>query len=125
MSLPDESSDGYAALDATRLLAKLGGDRDLLLEIAELFQRDAPAMLVGLREQVRGGDATDIAQAAHVLKGSAANFGLNPLYELAREIEHRARDRDLVGVGELMARLERAAEGFLAALQRLEREVPP
>ena len=123
MSLPNESSDGEGALNANKLLAKLGGDRELLLEIAELFQRDAPAMLDTLRERVRGGEPAEIAKAAHVLKGSAANFGVSPLYSLAREIEHHSQDADPVVIAELMTRLERAAAEFLTALQRLRTEV--
>ena len=123
MSEAAQSDEEFAGLNAAGLLAKLGGDKGLLLEIIELFRSEAPILLNALRERARSGNAPDVALAAHVLKGSAANFGRNPLYELTRAIEHGARAGDLSALEEQMARLELTAGGFLQALAQMEREV--
>ena len=123
MNQPVPRDDEFAAVNARRLLSKLGGDKELLLEIIELFQREAPTLIDGLRAEAKNRDALAIARAAHVLKGSAANFGVNPLYELTRTIEHRARAGDLSSLDEHMAHLERTAQRFLQALEQMEGEV--
>lgn len=119
------NDDGFECLNATRLIAALGGDSELLLEIIELFLRDAPAMLQAVRTEAERMDSESLAKAAHVLKGSAANFGVSPLYELARELEHCARRNELGDVPEIMVQLEHAAQGFERALTRMRSEVQP
>lgn len=118
-----QNHHGFESLSASRLIAALGGDRELLLEIIELYLRDSPAMLHAVRLEASRLQPEALAKAAHVLKGSAANFGVSPLYELARELEHRARATDLSNVVEIMSRLDRAAEGFEQALARMRNEV--
>ena len=116
--------EGFENLTATKLTAALGGDRELLAEIIELYLRDAPGMLQTLRETIVRGSAPDVARAAHVLKGSSANFGLTPLYEAARELEHRAFDGAASSVLEAqLALIERAAGAFERALHRLREEM--
>ena len=44
-----QNHNGFESLSAGRLIAALGGDKELLLEIIELFLRDAPAMLHAVR----------------------------------------------------------------------------
>jgi HPt (histidine-containing phosphotransfer) domain-containing protein len=117
-----QNNDGFENLSASRLIAALGGDRELLLEIIELFLRDSPAMLHAVRLEAKRMEPDALAKAAHVLKGSAANFGVSPLYELARELEHCARAKDLSSVPEIMSRIERAFEGFEQALARMRSE---
>lgn len=115
--------DGFDGLSASRLIAALGGDRELLLEIIELFLRDAPAMLQAVRLEAKHARPEALANAAHVLKGSAANFGVSPLYQLARELENCARSGAMANVPEIVTRLDRAAEGFERALAQLRSEV--
>lgn len=114
---------GYEGLTAPKLLRALGGDRELLLDIIELFEREAPAMLTAVRHQARKANADALAQAAHVLKGSVANFGMSPLYEVAREIESCAFAGDLSRLSSLLPRFETIAAEFMQALARLRVEV--
>jgi hypothetical protein len=44
-----QDMEGFENLTAARLTAALGGDRELLVEIIELYLRDAPSMLQSLR----------------------------------------------------------------------------
>jgi HPt (histidine-containing phosphotransfer) domain-containing protein len=118
-----QDNDGFESLNAQRLVAALGGDRELLLEIIELFLRDAPAMMHAVRLEATRAQPEPLAKAAHVLKGSAANFGVSPLYESARELEMCARSGELSKVPEILARLERAENDFERALARLRHEV--
>lgn len=114
---------GYEGLTAPRLLRALGGDRELLLEIIELFEREAPSMLIAVRRHAEDANPDALAQAAHVLKGSVANFGKSPLYEVAGQIERCAFAGDLSQLSTLLPRFDSIAGEFMQALARLRLEL--
>src|SRR5207247_267676 len=58
-----------------RVLARVGGDRQLLAEISRLFVDDAPRHLEGIRRALDVHDGESLRRAAHGLKGSVGNFG--------------------------------------------------
>jgi HPt (histidine-containing phosphotransfer) domain-containing protein len=118
-----QNDEGFESLTASRLVAALGGDRELLLEIIRLFLRDAPAMLQAVKLEASRRQPEALASAAHLLKGSVANFGLSPLYDVARELEHSARANDLSKLPEIVKRFDRAFEGFERALVRMREEL--
>lgn len=102
------------SLDREVALARVGGDLELLKEIAGLFLEDYPNAQAELRTAAAEGDARAVERAAHGLKGSVANFGATPVFELARAIEGMGRARDLTGIDSKLEQLDRA----LAVLHR-------
>jgi len=93
-------------LDEQEALARVGGDPELLREIAELFQLECPQALENLRDAINRGDAEGAGRVAHGLKGSASNFGARPAVEEALKIEHMAREgriRETASVYETLA----------------------
>ncbi len=98
------------ALDAERLamLRDLGpGDGLGLLPAAtEAFRKDVPARLAALREAVTDAGGQDLAQAAHALKGAAANIGATAVASLCGELEEMGRSGKLDGGPQLVSRLE-------------------
>ena len=74
-----------------RVLARVGGDRQLLAEISRLFVDDAPRHLEGIRRALDVHDGESLRRAAHGLKGSAANFDAEALVTAARALEEIGR----------------------------------
>jgi HPt (histidine-containing phosphotransfer) domain-containing protein len=74
------------------LLSGFGGRSDLVAEVIDVFLADAPVMLTRLRHA--GADASELAAAAHAIKGSAGLFSQGEAYERARALEIRARSGD-------------------------------
>jgi HPt (histidine-containing phosphotransfer) domain-containing protein len=101
-----------SALDELRAL---GGD-EFLTELVDTFLADAPALLAGLRSD----DVDEVRRAAHTLKTNGATFGAGHFAELCRELEERARNGDLDGAADLIARVE-ADYGLVAEALRAER----
>ena len=64
-----------AAFDRHVALLRVGGDEELLKEIAEIFLEDYPKVLAEIQAALACGDARRLEQSAHTLKGSAGNFG--------------------------------------------------
>ena len=90
--LPDRS---FQILDLTQALERVGGDRELLGEIAALFLEDAPDLLRRMREALSNGDAYGLERSAHALKGSVSNFGAKRVYDAALALELDARKLEL------------------------------
>ncbi|MHA7289169.1 PAS domain-containing hybrid sensor histidine kinase/response regulator [Arthrobacter sp. MDT3-24] len=98
------------ALDADRLamLRDLGPEDGLglLPATTEAFRKDVPARLAALREAVTNGGGPALAQAAHALKGAAANIGATAVASLSGELEDMGRSGKLDGGRQLVSRLE-------------------
>ena len=74
-----------------RVLARVGGDRELLAEISRLFIDDAPGYLDRIRRAIDASDGEALWRAAHSLKGAAANFEAEGLVTAARRLEEMGR----------------------------------
>jgi signal transduction histidine kinase/DNA-binding response OmpR family regulator len=74
-----------------RVLARVGGDRELLAEISRLFVDDAPRHLDRIRRALEMRDGEGLRRAAHGLKGAAANFDATGVVEAARALEEIGR----------------------------------
>jgi CheY-like chemotaxis protein/HPt (histidine-containing phosphotransfer) domain-containing protein len=73
-------------------LANVGGDRELLKEIAALVLEDAPVQLATLRDARDRGDLGAIRGVAHGLKGAVGGIGGTELSDVLQELENAARD---------------------------------
>lgn len=83
------------SLDRELALRLVGGNADLLREIAQLFLEDAPNLLGSAERAVRAGDAHALERAAHSLKGAVSNFGAACAYQAALDLEMIGRDKRL------------------------------
>ena len=79
----------------SELLALMEGDRDLLLELIDVFFEDAPQRIEAVRRALADRDAEALYKAAHALKGSAGNFGVPHVVGRANRLEALARENDL------------------------------
>jgi HPt (histidine-containing phosphotransfer) domain-containing protein len=108
-----------AMLDHELAMSRVGGDAELLKELADLFLEEYPRLLAELREAHLQGDAKRVEATAHGLKGSVANFGAQPAVDAALRIEQLGRSGDLTVVGEMLQTLDLtllALRGELVAL---------
>ena len=110
---------GEPILDREVALTRVGGDTELLREIAVLFLENYEAWLGELRAAAGRGDAGVIQNTAHGLKGSVANFGAKPAFEAALTLENLGRDRNLEQVPLSLAALEAALAELRPELEAL------
>jgi signal transduction histidine kinase/CheY-like chemotaxis protein len=75
----------------SEVLARVGGDRELLAEISRLFVDDAPRHLEKIRQALDAQDGESLRRAAHGLKGAAANFDADGVVSAARTLEEIGR----------------------------------
>jgi two-component system, sensor histidine kinase and response regulator len=103
---------GSEVLDRTVALARVGGDEELLKEIAELFLEEYPRALSEIHQALDAGDSKALERSAHGLKGAVANFGARAVVDAAFELEQLGRAQELGPATEALLHLEQA----LAAL---------
>jgi HPt (histidine-containing phosphotransfer) domain-containing protein len=105
--------------DRQAVLDRLGGDEQLLGEIAGLFLEDCPRLVQSMREAVAAADAPNLQLAAHTLKGSLSYLGGCRICEAARRLESIGADADLTGAPEALQALADQTDGLLSALTEL------
>jgi signal transduction histidine kinase/CheY-like chemotaxis protein len=109
-------------LDVTATLAQIGGDRETLEAMVQLFAQQSRKMSQEVREAVTAGDAGRLEFAAHKLKGSLSIFGASAACALAQRLETMGQRGDLTEAAEGWSELERALERLHPALASLVEE---
>lgn len=111
------------ALDLEAALSRVDGDRELLVEMADLFLDEYPRLLSTLRDALAQDNAPTAAYAAHTLKGSVANFSAMPSVTAAQKIERLARQGDLTHAHAAFADLEAKLTQLKPVLLNLKMEI--
>ena len=114
-----EVDKSVAVFDRALALSRVGGDVELLKEIAELFLDDYPKSLSELHQAVESGDARRVERTAHGLKGSVSNFGARPVVDAALQLETMGRAQKLVEVEQVLHTLELALAALRPELESL------
>src|SRR5271163_4023834 len=103
----------HPAIDRELALSRVGGDTDLLKEIAVLFLGDYPKAFAEVQAAAACSDARGLERAALGLKGSVSLFGAPAAVEAARILEEMGRTKQLADLSRVVQDLELA----LAALR--------
>jgi PAS domain S-box-containing protein len=110
---------GPEVMDRGVALKRLGGDTELLGEMAALFLENCGPMLDEVRQALSRGETGALERAVHKLKGSVASFVAAEAYGAAADLEGLARRDVLEGAPELLERLEQAIERLRPAIETL------
>ena len=92
MSLKELPS--YANLNADDLAAKIGLNVKHIPILIQSFTQESATILENLQKAITEKDYEQIAQHAHSIKGSAGNLKFDDVYELAKEVEASANDKN-------------------------------
>ena len=103
--------------DMSQALARVGDDRDFLVEIAQLLISTWPEHQARILEAVGNHDAPALERAAHSLKGAVGNFGTGRAFAAAYRLERLARDGEMAEAGDALTALEGEFERLRAALE--------
>jgi HPt (histidine-containing phosphotransfer) domain-containing protein len=95
-------------LDLEALLESVGGDRDLLDELAGTFAEEVPGWLATLRTAISSGDSQTIYRVAHGVNGAVGYFRAPRVKQPAAELEAMGREGRLTDASQVLDRLEGA-----------------
>lgn len=92
-------------MDLKALGESLGLEEDEFIEIVEIFLESADEDVVKLKEALASQNTVAASEAAHSLKGSAANLGFKDIASLAAQLENEARNNSVSGLQEALPTL--------------------
>ena len=105
-------------MDFKTMAEKLGLQENEFLEFVDLFLETTYSDLKALHSAFLKGDLKGVLETAHSIKGAAVNLGFHKIYEVAREVERKARNSCLEGIVDAIARmrlnLESIREDFVS-----------
>lgn len=102
--------------DRLKVLENLGGDEELLAEIAGLFVSAWPETHAKLYSSLATADAGSLRAAAHALKGAVANFCADDAVQAAKRLEMTSKTGDLAGAAAQLDEVVLAVEELITAL---------
>jgi CheY-like chemotaxis protein len=115
----------HAAPDIySTVLARVGGDVQLLTEISRLFIDDVPGHLEKIRAALDSRDAEALRRAAHAFKGAAANFEATAVVRAARRLEEIGTDNSFTDQESIWESLTAETAQLLATLQHFAARQP-
>ncbi len=82
------------------LALELGMEQDEMRELLEIFIESSESDLVKLKQALIEGDAKQVADAAHSIKGASANLGFMDIFSVAKNLEQKARENSLEGLAD-------------------------
>ena len=105
------------AFDRDALLANLGGDHELMQQLAELYLNDETALRQQLDEACDSDDLQAIHQAVHSLKGAIANFSADSAMAAATALESLCRNGETAELDQAIGRFNTELDRFSDALR--------
>jgi two-component system, sensor histidine kinase and response regulator len=99
-------SDRSGTVDENDLLLRVGGDREFLAELVDLFRQDIPKKMQNMKTALQQQDAPEVRREAHSLRGTLANLAASPAAASAAEIENAAETGDLNKARAVLGRFE-------------------
>ena len=99
-------------MDFKELGSRLGIDEEDFMELVELFVTTSLGDIDKIKAGMSGNTPADAAAAAHSIKGAAGNMGFDSIFELAKEMEMKAKQGDLQLFDTMVSDLENQVNGL-------------
>ncbi len=92
------------------LAENLDLEEDEFLEMVELFLETSASDLSTLQSAIIEENAEKVIEAVHSIKGASGNMGFMDIFEVAKEVETKARNNGLEGIAESAQELKKKLE---------------
>jgi signal transduction histidine kinase/DNA-binding response OmpR family regulator len=119
--IEEVTSSPVQVMEYAAALDRVGGDFQLLQEVAQLFLEEYPERLEKIRLGLERGSARDVEHEAHTLKGSVANFEAASTVHAALALETLGRSGSLENSAPLYQALTRELERLRPVLEAIIR----
>jgi CheY-like chemotaxis protein/HPt (histidine-containing phosphotransfer) domain-containing protein len=106
----DEGTPKAPLLDLDSALRRLGGNRTLLQELLQSFQRGHAQAATEIRAALDQGNAKQAEHLSHKVRGVAGNLGANRIMDLAGAMEKALRADDLASARNLLEPFSQALD---------------
>jgi len=97
----------------------VGGDEELLHEMATMIMQASSKQMPSVRQAVAAADAEGLVSVAHAYKSVLGLLGENPAFLAARRLEMMARQEDLAESAQALAELEKTVAHYEQILRSI------
>jgi CheY-like chemotaxis protein len=123
-ALSETKGDLPRLLDRNLSRARLGGDQELLAELARIFSDTVPAVLRVVHNSIVNGDFDAVLAEVILLKGAVASIEAPDVLHLLSTLEQHARKHNPAGTVAAFAMVQALTERLLDELASLAHETP-
>jgi len=92
-------------MNFVKLADNIGLEKEEFLKLLRLFIETSLYDLGKLQISIDKGNPQGVVEAAHSIKGAAGNLGFEDMYEVAKDVEMKARENILEGLSEAIRSL--------------------
>jgi len=108
------------AVDLAELKDRLDGDKELFLEICEVFFADFAGHVDTMRASLAANMAEKLKDNTHTVKGALANLSVKNAATIAHEIEIAVGDKRISDLEPLITKLCAEIESFRAFVEKVK-----
>jgi HPt (histidine-containing phosphotransfer) domain-containing protein len=110
-------------IDLKDVMERVQGDRELLVELLDIYQEDFVGKRQALHEAIDRGDIAKIKEIAHSMKGASGNISAKPLHAACLKLEMLAREGDVSGMKEVAVAIDGYFEQIKVFAVKYKKEV--
>jgi len=110
-------------LDLKEFLERVQDDKELLLELLDIFVEDYKDKSQQLNEAVQRNNYEQMRSVAHSLKGSSGNISAKVMRQTFTKLEEMGQNNNLTGAGDLLKNLKGQFEDFTARINQVKEEL--
>lgn len=114
---------GREVLDLNEFLERVQNDKELLLELLDIFVEDFQEKRKQMEAALKNNDCDQIKRLSHALKGSSGNISAKPLRSVLLQMEEKGKNGDLTGADGLLAEMDKEFEALAAHIATLKEEL--
>ena len=103
-------------IDLEDALQRVDGDRELYLELIEIFFSDYENNLAALKEHLKVGDVKKFKEVIHMMKGVLGNISAKRAYHQAAKMDAQVKGGSLAGMENEIPKLEKNVAEFKVAV---------
>lgn len=113
---------GDEIVDLKDVLERVQDDKELLLELFDIYQEDFVAKRGALEEALKSQDLVKIKEIAHSMKGSSGNISAKPIYANCLAIEQMAKNNNMAGISEILVKVDVQFEQLKAFAAKFKKD---
>ena len=110
-------------IDLPELLERVQDDKELLLELFDIFVQDFAVKRKSLEEYIKSKNYEEIRNIAHSLKGASGNISAKPLRAVCIQFEDLGKRNSVSDAQALLAQLDKEFERLVNHIAILRKQL--
>ncbi len=106
-------------LDVDGFMERVQNDKELFLELLDIFISDFQPKRQALQEAIKKKDSQTVEHVAHFLKGSCGNISAESLRVIFHDLEARGRENNIEGIEHYLDDIDQKFEELMKFIGEL------